>query len=90
VPKGKGGQYNLYVEYAAATARPVYITVNNKTISNAANAATGCWDVTCQQLLIQGGVTLRSGVNTIVVRRTSVFPHIRKFVMRSPGGIISD
>ena len=89
VPKGRGGRYNLFVEYAALSPRPTNIMVNSKFFPTAMNAATGCWETTCQQLLIEGAVTLKPGVNSIVVRRTSVFPHIRKFVFRAPG-IIAD
>ncbi len=75
------GTYLLKIEYAAATARPVTVSLNKVVaIPNAMNAPTGCWEVSCQLLLNQGNVTLREGANTLRVHRGSVFPHIRTFV----------
>lgn len=86
VPRGRGGVYQLDVEYAAMVSRPVTITVNGKTLTNRLAATTGCWQTTCQQIHPQGSVTLRPGINSMTVTRDSVFPHIRKFIFRSPKG----
>lgn len=81
VPRGGGGQYRIYAEYAAAQARPVTIKIGTKTITNAMNTATGCWLESCQKMLPEGIVTLAAGANRIRISRSSVFPHIRKFVL---------
>lgn len=84
VPKGRGGAYQLDAEYAAMVSRPVYINLNGVPLRNKLSATTGCWQVTCQQIVTQGSVTLKEGVNSMTVYRSSVFPHIRKFIFRAP------
>ena len=86
VPRGRGGTYQLDVEYAAMVSRPVTINVNGKNLPNSLSATTGCWQPTCQAIHPQGSVTLKPGINSLTVTRDSVFPHIRKFIFRSPKG----
>jgi hypothetical protein len=86
VPKGKGGAYQLEAEYAAMVSRPVYINVNGQAMPNKLAATTGCWQPSCQKMLPQGTVTLKEGINSMTVYRSSVFPHIRKFVFRAQQG----
>jgi hypothetical protein len=81
VPQRRAGKYRLDVEYAAQQSRPVAIYLNGKLIAKRALAATtGCWTPNCQQVKTQVDVTLRAGENYLVVRRSGVIPHIRKFV----------
>ncbi len=86
VPKGRGGAYQLDAEYAAMVSRPVYINVNGQAMPNKLAATTGCWQPSCQKILPQGAVTLKDGVNSMTVYRSSVFPHIRKFIFRAQQG----
>lgn len=77
----RGGSYMLKVEYAAAVSRPVRVILNSQEVmANALNAATGCWELTCQQVLNQGRVTLRDGLNVLRIERQDVFPHLRRFI----------
>jgi hypothetical protein len=81
VPQRRAGKYRLDVEYAAQQSRPVAIYLNGKLVAkNALSATTGCWLPSCQQVKVQVDVMLRSGENTLVVKRQAVFPHLRKFI----------
>jgi hypothetical protein len=72
--------YQLTVEYAAAESRAVEIYVNGKLVIPAGLAAiTGGWSDAHQRWLPQGEVTLRSGRNTLRLKRDNYFPHIRAF-----------
>lgn len=77
----QAGHYWLYVEYASASPRPVYINISRPNgvarMTNKIASSTGCWEVRCQTWERQGMVELSTGLVTISLGRRNDFPHIR-------------
>lgn len=74
------GQYRLIAEYAALTARPVRLKINNVLVKpSALEDMTGCWFENCQQWIDQGVFNLTQGQNVLRVERDGYFPHMRTF-----------
>lgn len=72
------GRYVFSAEYAAATPRPVQLWINGTMVMGAAlNLATGGWMPENQRWQRMGEVLLRPGVNVILLRSGTVFPHVR-------------
>jgi hypothetical protein len=73
-----GGHYRLDVEYAAAESRPVEISLNGAVVTAAGLAeVTGGWSDDFQKWTPQGNVTLKTGANTLRLKQSNYFPHIR-------------
>jgi hypothetical protein len=80
-----GGEYDLWIEYAAEESRPVDIALNGRVILSSALAqATGGWHIINQQLTRQCIVTLLEGRNTLRLERADIFPHIRTIRLVPP------
>ena len=72
------GLYRLEIEYAAAQSRPVQVVLNRVLVNRGAlSATTGCWTPNCQRWTVVGQYHLRAGNNTLLIKRSDVFPHIR-------------
>ncbi|GEM_PF-5797248 len=80
-----GGNYKLSVRLAAAEPRPVDVFVNGTlAIPGALNISTGGWLPVNQKWEDAGTLTLREGINTIKLQRSSVFPHIMTLKLSPP------
>lgn len=74
------GAYQLEAEYAAASARPVKLLIDQSSIRDSAlSTATGGWTNEFLKWNEVGRVSLRQGPNTLRIERPDVFPHIRAF-----------
>jgi hypothetical protein len=73
-----GGEYDLWIEYAAAEPRPVDILLNGRSVlTGGLSQMTGGWNIANQTLSRQCTVELLKGQNTLRLERDNVFPHIR-------------
>ena len=71
------GNYQLAIKFAAATPRPVKITVNGVVVSaNALSETTGGWLNSDMKWSDVAQVILTEGTNTVRLERPDVFPHI--------------
>lgn len=77
------GEYQLQILYASNISRSVELIVNDELVaSNALSKATGGWDNKDRQWSEIYPVLLEAGDNTLMLRRSSVFPHLSKFFLR--------
>ncbi|WP_162931505.1 hypothetical protein [Teredinibacter turnerae] len=75
--KAIGGQYELWVEYAALKPRPVQISLNGRLIiPYGLQAATGSWSK--PEKMLQTNVYLDEGTNVLELYRNNVFPHVKQ------------
>ena len=71
-------KYQLEVEYAAASPRPVDVRLNDSLIAQQVlRVPTGGWGQQHQQWHTAAVLLARRGTNRLRVVRSSVFPHIR-------------
>ncbi|MDH1692606.1 hypothetical protein [Pseudomonas sp. GD03766] len=71
------GEYNLAIKYAAATSRPVKITINGVIINaNALSETTGGWLNSDMKWSDVAQVNLTEGTNIVRLEREDVFPHL--------------
>jgi len=74
------GSYKLRVFYAAASPRPVEISVNDADVSgNALSKVTGGWDNKDREWSSAFDVTLKEKKNSLMLKSPSIFPHLSKF-----------
>lgn len=72
------GYYKLFIEYAAASSRPVDIYINEAlAIRDALSKTTGGWMSSDQKWFEESFIELKKGYNKLVLNRSDVFPHIR-------------
>ena len=73
----QGGRYRLRIRYAAASPRPIRVSVNQQLIKdNVLQQATGCWEFSCQKWEDVGEVVVKQDANSISLDRDNHFPHI--------------
>ena len=74
------GEFQLKILYASALSRPVTIIVNDEVIvSSALEEATGGWDNEDRKWSKVYPIRLRIDENTLLLKRSNVFPHLSKF-----------
>lgn len=79
------GTYELSIDYAAASPRPLLVTVNGEQITgNAASSATGGWTEGYRKISKEGTVDLKAGKNKIMLSRNSDFPHVWFIILDGP------
>lgn len=77
------GNYELLVQYASYQQRPVQISVNGSTVSNAGlGRSTGGWTIANLVWEQQGIVSLIEGRNVLRFYRNGVFPHLRMIELK--------
>lgn len=74
------GNFQLKILYASSTpTRPVELYVNDaKVASNALAESTGGWDNKDRKWSEEHKVILNAGDNTLMIKRSSIFPHLSK------------
>ena len=73
------GVYQLELRYAAATSRPLRLTLNGIVVKERAAAEiTGNWFPEGQQQFAEANVTLRQGRNTLRLESEGAFPHVSR------------
>jgi hypothetical protein len=73
----RNGVYQLELRYAAATSRPLRLTLNGIVIKERGAAEiTGNWFPEGQQQFAEAKVTLRQGRNTLRLESEGAFPHV--------------
>ncbi len=78
----QAGEYEFQLRYAAASARPVDVFVDDLFVGKAATDATGGWEA--QSLAWGAGLTLnlRSGPHLLRIERAGAFPRIDRLRFR--------
>ena len=68
--------YTLNIDYAAASARPVALSLDGKKVANCCREATGSWNTSGSKW--EGTCTLRlsKGKHTLKLERGGAFPHV--------------
>ncbi len=75
--------YTLYVLYAAAQARPVEISLDEKKVFTGLNGATGHWATTSAKWEEQGTLPITRGAHIITLRCEGPVPHICTLRLKS-------
>ncbi len=79
----QAGTYDLYVKYAALTARPVVLSVDGKIVNpSACSQTTGSWKSETARWTLQGTVRLRPGRHTLRFERRIMIPHLDAWLLR--------
>ena len=89
----KAGGYQFELRYAAASSRPVKVSINSELVkSDAAAKLTGSWEPETQTWFVECFVALKNGRNTIRLEQPQFFPHIDKLLLspvESSGAMIT-
>ncbi len=76
------GTYQLALRYAAAEARPIVLTLDDRLLkSEAAGATTGSWQAETQTWSIEAVVPLASGQHVLRIERAGPIPHLDKLAL---------
>ncbi|QDV49726.1 DUF1553 domain-containing protein [Gimesia fumaroli] len=81
----KAGRYQFEIRYAAASARPVQLLINDQLVkNNAAGDVTGSWYPKSQEWKVEGLYQFTQGKNIIRLESKIPFPHIDKLLIAAP------
>lgn len=76
------GWYQFETRYAAASARPVQLTINGEVVSSkVSDGVTGSWNPDTQRWEVEGQFQFRAGQNVVRLFAAHPFPHIDKFLL---------
>ncbi|MFO1041136.1 MAG: DUF1553 domain-containing protein [Planctomycetaceae bacterium] len=82
--------YQLELRYAAASSRPVKVSINGQLVKpDAAGNVTGSWTPESQKWFVECVVSLKAGRNVIRLEQPVFFPHIDKLLL-TPAEIPSE
>ncbi|QDU09932.1 DUF1553 domain-containing protein [Gimesia aquarii] len=79
------GLYQFEIRYAAQSARPLQLSINDKLVkNNAAGEVTGSWLPKSQQWKMEGIFQFEQGKNKVHLESKTPFPHIDKILISQP------
>ena len=68
--------YRLRVQYAAADARPVVLSIDGRAVTNVCRGATGSWNTSGAGWEESALLPLTAGKHKLKLERTGAFPHV--------------
>lgn len=81
----EAGRYQFEIRYAAASARPLKLSINDQLVKqSAAGEVTGSWYPKSQKWKVEGIYQFSKGINKIRLESKNPFPHIDKLLLASP------
>lgn len=76
LPVPAAGRYALHLQYAAAAARPVELTLDGQRVGPVCRATTGSWNTSSAAWEKSAEFELTAGTHTLRLERAGDFPHV--------------
>ncbi len=85
IPFPAAGKYRLSVQYAAANARPVELSLDGAAVAQVCRTATGSWNTSGATWEASAELKVAAGSHTLRLMRPGDFPHVVSLRFESEG-----